>query len=187
MFANKCGHKCRILFLLFTDSRLTSYITAFMSVRRDTKPNVHSTNKDTFAAAQTKAALRDADSAEAKPGSSSPQGKQASPLTVREAGAQRIPKALHTPSLVPSISPLLKRRKAEADQTCPLARMRIPTILVEDEPMEMECGSDGRDKGSNTRWKERKVCQSKTGPGSPDKGKTPIKSVENICSKINLR
>uniref|UniRef100_H3CSE2 non-specific serine/threonine protein kinase n=1 Tax=Tetraodon nigroviridis TaxID=99883 RepID=H3CSE2_TETNG len=122
--------------------------------------------------------VKDAHSAAAKPGSSSPHGKRASPLTVGEAGAQRLPKTLQTPSPVPSVSPLLKRRKAE---TCPPVRVSIPTILVEDEPMEMECVSDERDKESSTRWKERRVLRSKMGPGSPEKGKTTIKSVENIC------
>lgn len=151
----------------------------YVFVHRDTKPNFHSSDKDTFAAARTKAAIRDADSAAAKPRSPSPHGKRASPLTVREAGPQRLPKPLQTPSPVPSISPLLKRRKAEVGQTCLPARVSIPTILVEDEPVEMEYDSDGRNKGSNARWKEGRVLQSKTGPGSPDKGKTPIKSVEN--------
>lgn len=156
------------------------YNSFYVFVRRDTKPNLHSTDKGTFAAARTKAAVRDADSAAAKPRASSPHGKRASLLPVREAGPQRLPKPLQTPSPVPSISPLLKRRKAEEGQTCPPARASIPTILVEDEPVETECGSDGRNKGSSARRKEGRVLQSKTGPGSPDKGKTPIKSVENI-------
>lgn len=127
----------------------------YVFVCREAKPNFHSADKETFAAARTQAAIRDADSAAAKPRSSSPHEKRASPLTVREAGPQRLPKPLQAPSPVPSVSPLLKRRKAEASQTCPPARVRIPTILVEDEPME-------------------------TGPGSPDKGKTPIISVRTF-------
>lgn len=145
----------------------------YVFVRRDAKPNFHSTEKDTFAAARTKAAIGDADSAAAKPRSSSPHGKRASLLTVREAGAHRLAKPLQTPSPVPSVSPLLKRRKAEAGQICPPARASIPTILVEDEPVETECGSDGRSAGR----KEGRVLQRETGPGSPDKGKTTIKSV----------
>lgn len=148
-------------------------------VRRDTKANFPSANKDALAATPTKAAVRDADSAAAKARSSSPHGKRASPLPVREAGSHRLPKPLQTPSAAPSISPLLKRRKAEAGQTCPPAGVSIPTILVEDEPMETECCSDG----SSARRKEGRVPQRETGPGSPDKGKTPITSVENIWLK----
>lgn len=173
MFAYKCGHKCGINFLLCEHHLQAQvlYNRFYVFVRRDTKPNFHSTNKDTFAAARTKAAFRDMDSAAARPRSSSPHGKRASPLTVREAGPQRLPKPLQSPSPVPSVSPLLKRRKAEVGQTCPPPRVSIPTILVEDEPME----TDGSNKGSSARRKEGRVLQSKTGPGSPDKGKTPIK------------
>lgn len=177
----KSGHKCGIHFLC--DCRLQPqvlYNRLYVFLHRDAEPEFHSTNKDTFA----KVAVREADSAATKPRLSSPQGKRATPLTVREAGPQKLPKPLQTPSPVPPISPLLKRRKAEAGQTCLPARVSIPTILVEGEPMETARGSDGRNNGSSTQWKERRVLQSKRGPGSPDKGKAPITSVETWWPQI---
>lgn len=81
-----------------------------------------------------------------------------------------------TPSSAPSVSPLLKRRKAEA--RCPAARMSIPTILVENEPMETESGPDVKNKGE--QQKLGKVLQSKMDSGTPEKGKIPITSVEQF-------
>uniref|UniRef100_A0A3P8T7Y8 Striated muscle enriched protein kinase a n=1 Tax=Amphiprion percula TaxID=161767 RepID=A0A3P8T7Y8_AMPPE len=103
-----------------------------------------------------------------------PQGKPAdtSPVLVREPGSQYPPKPPRlTPSPTPSISPLQKRRKAEAGRTSPALKMNIPTILVEDEPMETESVADK----SKTRRREGRVCKSKKGrsaePRSPEEGR----------------
>uniref|UniRef100_A0A3Q1CVW1 Striated muscle enriched protein kinase b n=1 Tax=Amphiprion ocellaris TaxID=80972 RepID=A0A3Q1CVW1_AMPOC len=102
-----------------------------------------------------------------------PQGKpRASPVLVREPGSQYPPKPPRlTPSPTPSISPLQKRRKAEAGRTSPALKMNIPTILVEDEPMETESVADK----SKTRRREGRVRKSKKGrsaePRSPEEGR----------------
>lgn len=102
----------------------------------------------------------------ADPRSASPHGKRASPLTVREPGSQYPPKPPRlTPSPTPSVSPLLKRRKAEAGRTSPALKVNIPTILVEDEPMEVDCDAD------RSRRKEGKVRKSKKGR-YPEEGRT---------------
>ncbi|XP_059183623.1 striated muscle preferentially expressed protein kinase-like [Centropristis striata] len=103
--------------------------------------------------------------------SPSPNGKRSSPIPAREPGSQYPPKPPRlTPSPTPSISPLMKRRKAEAGRTSPALKVNIPTILVEDEPMETECATDR----SKTRRKDGKVRKSKKGrsvkPRSPDEG-----------------
>uniref|UniRef100_A0AAQ6AL90 Striated muscle enriched protein kinase b n=1 Tax=Amphiprion ocellaris TaxID=80972 RepID=A0AAQ6AL90_AMPOC len=103
--------------------------------------------------------------------SPSPSGKRASPVLVREPGSQYPPKPPRlTPSPTPSISPLQKRRKAEAGRTSPALKMNIPTILVEDEPMETESVADK----SKTRRREGRVRKSKKGrsaePRSPEEG-----------------
>ncbi|XP_044043059.1 striated muscle preferentially expressed protein kinase isoform X2 [Siniperca chuatsi] len=101
--------------------------------------------------------------------SPSPHGKRASPVTVREPGSQYPPKPPRlTPSPTPSISPLLKRRKAEVGRTSPALKVNIPTILVEDEPMETECVTDRSNEGNKTRRKEGKVRKSKEGGSSDD-------------------
>ncbi|XP_071320810.1 striated muscle preferentially expressed protein kinase isoform X2 [Trachinotus anak] len=107
--------------------------------------------------------------------SSSPNGKRASPVTVREPGSQYPPKPPRlTPSPTPSISPLLKRRKAELGRTSPALKVNIPTILVEDEPMETECAADRSNEESKTRRKEGRARKSKRGhsaqPRSPEEG-----------------
>lgn len=56
--------------------------------------------------------------------------------------------------------------------------MSIPTILVENEPMETECVPDIRNKRTKAHQKEGGVLQSEMGPGAPDKGKAPITSVD---------
>ncbi|KAK9523992.1 hypothetical protein VZT92_017863 [Zoarces viviparus] len=97
----------------------------------------------------------------------SPTGRRASPLTVREPGSQYPPKPPRlAPSPTPSISPLVKRRKAEA------MRVNIPTILVEDEPMETECVADRGNVRSKTRRKEGEVHQKgrSVQPRSPEEG-----------------
>uniref|UniRef100_A0A3B4VKY0 non-specific serine/threonine protein kinase n=1 Tax=Seriola dumerili TaxID=41447 RepID=A0A3B4VKY0_SERDU len=87
--------------------------------------------------------------------SNSPNGKRASQVTVRELGSQYPPKPPRlTPSPTPSISPLLKRRKAEVGRASPALKVNIPTILVEDEPMETECVADRSNEESRTRRKE---------------------------------
>ncbi|XP_071391591.1 striated muscle preferentially expressed protein kinase [Centroberyx affinis] len=107
----------------------------------------------------------------------SPSGKRVSTVTVREPGSQYPSKPPRlTPSPTPSISPLLKRRKAEAGRTSPALKVTIPTILVEDEPMEAECFGGRSDEGrrSKTGRKERGGRKSKKGrsgrPTSPEEG-----------------
>ncbi|CAJ1086795.1 LOW QUALITY PROTEIN: striated muscle preferentially expressed protein kinase [Xyrichtys novacula] len=103
--------------------------------------------------------------------SPSPSGKRASPITVRQPGSQYPTKPPRlTPSPTPSISPLVKRRKAEAGRSSPALKVNIPTILVEDEPMETECDPDR----SKERSRTRRVHKSKKGrssqPRSPEEG-----------------
>ncbi|KAF1371856.1 hypothetical protein PFLUV_G00273700 [Perca fluviatilis] len=107
--------------------------------------------------------------------SPSPSGKRASPITMREPGSQFPSKPPRlTPSPTPSVSPLLKRRKAEAGRTPPTLKVNIPTILVEGEPMETECAAGRSNERSKTRKKEGKVRKSKQGrsvqPKSPEEG-----------------
>ncbi|XP_056226334.1 striated muscle preferentially expressed protein kinase [Seriola aureovittata] len=107
--------------------------------------------------------------------SHSPNGKRASQVTVREPGSQYPPKPPRlTPSPTPSISPLLKRRKAEVGRASPALKMNIPTILVEDEPMETECVADRSNEESRTRRKEGRARKSRRGrsahPRSPEEG-----------------
>ncbi|KAM9328598.1 LOW QUALITY PROTEIN: striated muscle preferentially expressed protein kinase-like [Pholidichthys leucotaenia] len=107
--------------------------------------------------------------------SPSPTGKRASPVTVREPRSQYPPKPPRlTPSPTPSTSPLPKRRKAEVGRTSPAFRVNIPTILVEDKPMERESVADRSNEGGKTRKREGRVCKTKKGrlaqPGSPDEG-----------------
>lgn len=104
--------------------------------------------------------------------SASPSGKRASPVPAREPWSNYPPKPPRlAPSPTPSISPLLKRRKAEAGRTSPASKLSIPTILVEDEPMETECDADG----SRTRRKEGRARKGKRGrcaqPRSPEEGR----------------
>lgn len=158
----------------------------YVFICRETKPNFHSTPKDAFAATGQKSPMADTDpKAATKPRPSSPHGKRATPLTLREPGSPCPPKPFQmTPSPALSVSPLLKRRKAEASQTFPTTKMSIPTILVENEPMETECVPDIRNKRTKAHQKEGRVLQSEMGPGTPDKGKAPITSVDR--SKMGL-
>ncbi|KAM9835843.1 striated muscle preferentially expressed protein kinase [Aulostomus maculatus] len=103
--------------------------------------------------------------------SPSPTGKRVSPVTVREQGSQYPSKPPRlTPSPTPSISPLLKRRKAEVGLTSPALKVTIPTILLEDEPMETE----GVTEKNQTRRKEGRSLKSKKGrsghPRTPEEG-----------------
>lgn len=118
--------------------------------------------------------------------SPSPNGKRASPVIVREPGSQYPPKPPQlTPSPTPSISPLLKRRKAEVGRTSPALKVNIPTILVEDEPMETECDADRSNEESKTRRKEGRVHKSKRGrsaqPRSPEEGRTYFMMIVDQC------
>ncbi|XP_069376886.1 striated muscle preferentially expressed protein kinase isoform X3 [Paralichthys olivaceus] len=84
--------------------------------------------------------------------SPSPTGKTGPLVAVREPGSQYPPKPPRlTPSPTPSVSPLTKRRKAEVGRTPPALKMNIPTIVVEDEPTEVERAAD------RMRRKERRV------------------------------
>lgn len=125
----------------------------------------------------------------ADPGSPSPQGKRASPAAGRETGSQCPPKPPRlTPSPTPSISPLLKRRKAEVGRTSPALKVNIPTILVEDEPMETECGADANDGGTRTRRKDERVRKSKKGrsvqPRSPEEGRTYLMVIGRWMTRL---
>lgn len=105
----------------------------------------------------------------------SPHGKRASPLTVREPGSQYPAKPPQfTPSPTPSISPLLKRRKAEAGRTSPALKVNIPTILVEDEPMEVDCDAD---------WSRRKEVRKSKKGRSPEDGRTTEDS--GLCESLD--
>ncbi|XP_076011349.1 striated muscle preferentially expressed protein kinase-like [Genypterus blacodes] len=112
--------------------------------------------------------------------SPSPTGGRASPLSVRESGAVQSvcpakPPRL-TPSPTPSASPLLKRRKAEVGRSSPAPKLTIPTILVEDEPMETGSLPGGNDEGGGnvTRKSEGSRRKSRKGrpvpPASPEEG-----------------
>lgn len=160
----------------------------YVFICRETKPNFHSTPKDAFAATGPKSPMADTDpKAATKPRPSSPHGKRATPLRVRDPGSPCPPKPFQmTPSPVLSVSPLLKRRKAEASQTCRAAKMSIPTILVENEPMETECAPDIRNKGTKAHQKEGRVLQSEMGPGTADKGKAAITSVDRSKTVLHF-
>lgn len=140
-------------------------------MHRDPPQSPPAADKYAFVATSQKSSFRDlgADAKAPDARSLSPHGKRASPLTARELGSQCPPKPPRLSlSPAPSISPLLKRRKAEAARTSPVPKVSIPAILVEDEPMEAECGE-----GTRTRRKEGRVRKSKKGRGrSPEEGRT---------------
>ncbi|XP_067439601.1 striated muscle preferentially expressed protein kinase-like [Thunnus thynnus] len=107
--------------------------------------------------------------------SPSPIAKRVSPITAREPGSQYPPKPPRlAPSPTPSISPLLKRRKAEVGRTSPALKVTVPTTLVEDEPMETECVADRSNEINQSKRKEGRGRKSKKGrstqPRSPDEG-----------------
>lgn len=114
------------------------------------------------------------------PRSASPHGKRASPLTVREPGSQYPLKPPRlTPSPTPSVSPLQKRRKAEAGWTSPALKVNIPTILVVDEPMEVDCNAD---RSRRKEGKVRKNNKDRSGePGFPEEGRTTDDS--GLCER----
>lgn len=118
--------------------------------------------------------------------SASPSGKRASPVTVREPWSNYPPKPPRlSPSPTPSVSPLLKRRKAEVGRASPALKVNIPTILVEDEPMETECDADRSNEGSRTRRKEGRARKSRRGraaqPRSPEEGRTRLVMFVDEC------
>ncbi|XP_075904711.1 striated muscle preferentially expressed protein kinase-like isoform X3 [Nelusetta ayraudi] len=91
----------------------------------------------------------------------SPHGKRAS-----ETGSQGPPKPprLTATSPVPSVSPLTKRRRAGEARSPPALKVNIPTILVEDEPMEVDGELDGEEDGG------AEVRGHRSRPGSPVEG-----------------
>lgn len=60
-------------------------------------------------------------------------------------------------------------------RTSAATRVNIPTVLVEDEPMETECPADRHNEEEETRRREERVHRSKKGrssqPGSPEDGR----------------
>ncbi|XP_061572129.1 striated muscle preferentially expressed protein kinase [Cololabis saira] len=107
--------------------------------------------------------------------SSNPTVKRVSIVTVKEPGSQHPPKSSRfTPSPTPSISPLMKKRRAEAGRRSPSFKLNIPTIVVKDELMETESGGDGSSETSKARRKDgrtRKGRRSRSAPpGSPEEG-----------------
>lgn len=71
----------------------------------------------------------------------SPHGKRASEAVQGPPKPPRLTTA--TASASPSISPLTKRRRAGEARSLPAPKVNIPTILVEDEPMEVDGEDDG--------------------------------------------
>ncbi|KAG8004491.1 Striated muscle preferentially expressed protein kinase, partial [Nibea albiflora] len=137
-----------------------------------TRTSLTRETQQSFPAAQ-KSSSRDLNSKtdnKADTRSTSPHGKRTSPITTPSSQCPPKPPRL-TPSPTPSTSPLLKRRKAEASRASPGLKVSIPTILVEDEPMETECVADmSNNEGTKTRTREGKVRKSKKGrqPRSPE-------------------
>ncbi|KAM3857113.1 striated muscle preferentially expressed protein kinase [Diretmus argenteus] len=109
--------------------------------------------------------------------SPSPTGKRVPLITIREPGSQYQSKPPRlTPSPTPSISPLLKRRKAEAGWTSPALKVTIPTIQVEDEPMETESVRERSGEGHRSSAGRKEGCSRKSKKGrsgqplSPEEG-----------------
>ncbi|KAM8873329.1 striated muscle preferentially expressed protein kinase-like [Synchiropus picturatus] len=81
------------------------------------------------------------------------------------------------PSAGPSVSPLLKREKSAVRQTSQTPKVIIPTILVEDEPMETEGGEDSDRK--HRRRREGRGCNGQSpslrtpGDGRSSDGQAP--------------
>ncbi|KAM4602243.1 striated muscle preferentially expressed protein kinase-like [Polymixia lowei] len=109
--------------------------------------------------------------------SPSPIGKRVSPVTVREPGSSYPSKPPRlTPSPTPSISPLMKRRKAEAGRSSPALKVTIPTILVEEEPMEEEeeeCAGQRSGEGNRSRAGRKEGRSRKTKKGRSRQPKSP--------------
>ncbi|XP_058468448.1 striated muscle preferentially expressed protein kinase-like isoform X4 [Solea solea] len=91
-----------------------------------------------------------------------------SPSPNEMTGSQFPPKPPRlSPSPSPGVSPLLKRRKADVGRTSPALKVNIPTILLEDEPMEMECAAD---RSKRKEGRVRKSKRSSAQPRSPEEG-----------------
>jgi len=101
-------------------------------------------------------------------GSSNPTGKRSSPVPSVELPSQHLPKSNRpSPALPPVVSPLLKKRRAE------VGRGPIPTILVEDEPMEEERPTDDNKAKHRTGRREGRVRKNKQGqPLSAEEGRS---------------
>lgn len=70
----------------------------------------------------------------------SPHGKRTSEAAQGPPKPPRLTTAAASPT--PSISPLSKRRRSGEARSLPALKVNIPTILVEDEPMEVDGGDD---------------------------------------------
>ncbi|MED6263555.1 hypothetical protein CHARACLAT_005723, partial [Characodon lateralis] len=108
-------------------------------------------------------------------GSPSPTGKRSSPVTAKQPSSQYPPKPIRpTPTLPPPVSPLLKKRRPEVGRVSPVLKVNIPTILVEDKPMEDEGPTDESKRKPESRRREGRVHKSKKGhsrnPRSPGEG-----------------
>ncbi|XP_034007156.1 striated muscle preferentially expressed protein kinase [Trematomus bernacchii] len=143
------------------------------SLTRETLQSSPEADKDAPKSQRSSSPSRDLETKrdnEAGHRSPSPNGKRTSPLTVREPGSQFPPKPPRlAPSPTPSISPLVKRRKAE---TSPALKLNIPTILLDDEPMETECDADrSNERGRRKEGRVRRSRKSRSvQPRSPEEG-----------------
>ncbi|PWA32141.1 hypothetical protein CCH79_00013351, partial [Gambusia affinis] len=97
-------------------------------------------------------------------GSSNPTGKRSSPVPSGEPPSQHPPKC-NRPSLAlpPAVSPLLKKRRAEAGRVSLALKVTIPNILVEDEPMEEEGPTDDNKGKHRIGRREGRVRKNKQG------------------------
>ena len=99
--------------------------------------------------------------------SPTPQGR---PLTT--VNPSRPPRLTPSPT-IPG-SPLVKRRKSETGSGSPALKLTIPTILLEDQPMEEEEEDGGKKDGwrrTETGKKERRCIKNKRrSPRSPEEG-----------------
>ncbi|KAM6893731.1 striated muscle preferentially expressed protein kinase-like [Xenentodon cancila] len=107
--------------------------------------------------------------------SSNPTVKRVSIVTVKEPGSQHPPKSSRpTPSPTPSVSPLIKKRRAEAGRRSPSLKLNIPTIVVKDELMETESSRDRNNETSKARRKDGRIRKGKESrsaqPGFPEEG-----------------
>ncbi|XP_015229457.1 PREDICTED: striated muscle preferentially expressed protein kinase isoform X2 [Cyprinodon variegatus] len=84
-------------------------------------------------------------------------GKRSSPVAAGEPSSQYLPK----PSRPPAVSPLVKKRRAEVGRVSPAPKVNIPTILVEDEPMEEECPTGKSKENHPNRRREGRVRKKK--------------------------
>ncbi|XP_054914995.1 striated muscle preferentially expressed protein kinase-like isoform X2 [Poeciliopsis prolifica] len=102
-------------------------------------------------------------------GSSNPTGKRSSPVLSVEPLSQHPPESNRpSPALPPAVSPLLKKRRAEVGRGSLALKVSIPTILVEDEPMEEEGPTDDNKGKHRTRRRVRRTKQGQ--PMSAEEG-----------------